>query len=87
MLVVINVSEIAVLIAAAIALLVIYCSVQARTHTTHPPPPTAGGPSPGARVAGYNSSASAVCAVWLFATIYFVNTYAIFLVLCLDVTC
>lgn len=85
--VVINESEIAVLTAAAIALLVIYCSVQARTHTTHPPPPTVGGPSPGARVTGYNSSASAVCAVWLFATIYFVNTYARLLVLYLNVTC
>lgn len=34
-----------------------------------------GGPSSAAQVAGYNSSASAVCAIWLFANIYFVNTY------------
>ncbi|KAL8808256.1 MAG: hypothetical protein Q9200_004348 [Gallowayella weberi] len=61
-----------------IALLSIYCSVQARAHTS--PQPSAGpksssgGPSPGAAVASYNSSASAVCAIWLFFNIYVSNT-------------
>lgn len=61
-----------------IALLSIYCSVQARAHTS-PSPSTgpkssSGGPSPGAAVAPYNSSASAVCAIWLFFNIYLSNT-------------
>ena len=65
-------------IGTCIALLSIYCSVQARAHTT--PRPSAGpqsssaGPSPGAAVAPYNSSASAVCAIWLFFNIYVSNT-------------
>ncbi|KAL8662244.1 MAG: hypothetical protein Q9168_008286, partial [Polycauliona sp. 1 TL-2023] len=61
-----------------ITLLCIYCSVQARKHTTPPmstgPKSSSGGPSPGASVAPYNSSASAVCAIWLFFNIYFSNT-------------
>lgn len=61
-------------IGAAVALLEIYCAVQARTNTAPPQPmPTGGAPSPGAQVAGYNSSASAVCAIWLFFNIYVVN--------------
>ncbi|KAL8805534.1 MAG: hypothetical protein Q9182_001903 [Xanthomendoza sp. 2 TL-2023] len=61
-----------------IALLSIYCSVQARAHTS-PQPSTgpkssSGGPSPGAAVAPYNSSASAVCAIWLFFNLYVSNT-------------
>ena len=60
-----------------IALLSIYCSVQARAHTTpHLPPGPAsssGGPSPGASVSPYSSSASAVCAIWLFFNIYVSN--------------
>ncbi|KAL8691620.1 MAG: hypothetical protein Q9218_003195 [Villophora microphyllina] len=61
-------------IGSCIALLAIYCSVQARAHTTRHTEPTSGGPSPGAAVAPYNSSASAVCAIWLFSNIYVSNT-------------
>ena len=65
---------IGICIGAAIALLEIYCAVQARANTAPPQPMPAGGaPSPGAQVAGYNSSASAVCAIWLFFNIYVVN--------------
>ena len=61
-------------IGAAIALLQIYCAVEARAHTSPPQPkPSGGAPSPGAQVAGYNSSASAVCAIWLFFNIYVAN--------------
>ncbi len=38
------------------------------------PPSAGGGPAPGASVSRYNSSASAVSAIWLFANIYVVNT-------------
>ncbi|OCK80397.1 MFS transporter [Lepidopterella palustris CBS 459.81] len=47
----------------AVALLMIWSSIQARKHTT-----PAGRP-----MAGYNSSQSAVCAIWLFFQIYLVN--------------
>ena len=61
-----------------ITLLSIFCSVQAREHTSPPlstgPKSSTGGPSPGASVAPYNSSASAVCAIWLFFNIYVSNT-------------
>ena len=61
-------------IAAAISVLQIYCAVEARAHTSPPQPkPSRGAPSPGAQVAGYNSSASAVCAIWLFFNIYVAN--------------
>lgn len=63
-----------VCIGASIALLEIYCSVQARAHTTAKSSASSTGPSPGAAVVGYNSSASAVCAIWLFSNIYVVNT-------------
>ena len=59
-------------LSAAIAMLQIYCSVKARQHTT-PRPSSSNGPSPGASVAPYNSSASAVSAIWLFFYIYFIN--------------
>ena len=65
---------IGVCIGAAVALLEVYCSVQARAHTSPPVKATGNGPSPGAAVAPYNSSASAVCAIWLFFNIYLVNT-------------
>ena len=65
---------IGVCIGAAVALLEIYCSVQARAHTSPSVKATGKGPSPGAAVATYNSSASAVCAIWLFFNIYLVNT-------------
>lgn len=65
---------IGVCIGSAMALLQIYCAVQAKIHTTLPQPkPTGGAPTPGAQVASYNSSASAVCAIWLFFNIYVVN--------------
>ncbi len=65
---------IAICFGAAITLLALYCSVQARAHTTPVPSPSSNGPSPGASVVKYNSSASAVCAIWLFFNIYFANT-------------
>ena len=63
-----------VCIGAAVALLAIYCSVQARAHTSPSVRANGNGPSPGAKVAAYNSSASAVSAIWLFFNIYLVNT-------------
>ena len=65
---------IAICFGAAVLLLAIYCSVQARAHTTPLRSASSNGPSPGATVAKYNSSASAVCAIWLFFNIYFANT-------------
>lgn len=65
---------IGICIGSCIALLSIYCSVQARAHTTPHTESTSAGPSPGASVAPYNSSASAVCAIWLFFNIYISNT-------------
>ena len=65
---------IGVCIGAAVSLLEIYCSVQARAHTSPSVKATGKGPSPGAAVAPYNSSASAVSAIWLFFNIYVVNT-------------
>lgn len=62
-------------IGSCIALLTVYSSVQARAHTTPAVTATANGaPTSGALVTGYNSSASAVSAIWLFANIYFVNS-------------
>jgi len=63
----------AVSVGSAVALLVLWTGVQARQHTT------LAGPNPAAAAATtrgrppYNSSQSAVCAVWLFANIWFVN--------------
>ena len=65
---------IGVCIGTAVSLLEIYCSVQARAHTSPPVRATGNGPSPGAAVTAYNSSASAVSAIWLFFNIYLVNT-------------
>ena len=67
---------IAVCLGAAIALLEIYCAVQARRHTTPAGTSAAsnvGPPSPGAGLVVYNSSASAVSAIWLLFQIYIVN--------------
>ena len=62
-------------IGSAIALLQCYCVTQARLHTTPKITSTnQNAPAAGARVTGYNSSASAVSAIWLIANIYFVNT-------------
>ncbi|MCJ1401597.1 hypothetical protein MMC11_004813 [Xylographa trunciseda] len=63
-----------VCIGAAIALLTVYCSVQARTHTTPVSTKASDGPAPGAPTYTYNSSASAVCAIWLFASIFVSNS-------------
>ncbi|QDS77146.1 hypothetical protein FKW77_001332 [Venturia effusa] len=60
----------AICLGAAVGLLVVYCAVQARLHTTDM---TASG-SAQAGTVSYNSSASAVSAVWLFAQVFFVNT-------------
>jgi hypothetical protein len=65
---------IGVCIGSAVALLQIYCSVQARIHTAPASSPSSNGPSPGAAISGYNSSAATVCAVWLFFNIYLANT-------------
>ena len=65
---------IGVCIGTAVSLLEIYCSVQARAHTSPSVKATGNGPSPGAAVSTYNSSASAVSAIWLFFNIYLVNT-------------
>lgn len=51
-------------IGAAIAMLGIWSAIQARKHTT----------SPTAPLKLYNSSQSAVCAIWLFANIWFANS-------------
>ncbi|MCJ1389451.1 hypothetical protein MMC18_002308 [Xylographa bjoerkii] len=61
-------------IGAAVALLTIYCSVQARIHTTPLSVKSSDGPAPGAPTYTYNSSASAVCAIWLFANIFAANS-------------
>ncbi|MCJ1283988.1 hypothetical protein MMC26_003319 [Xylographa opegraphella] len=61
-------------IGAAVALLTIYCAVQARIHTTPVPSVTSSGPAPGAPTSSYNSSASAVCAIWLFVNIFAANS-------------
>ncbi|KAI0396932.1 hypothetical protein F5Y17DRAFT_417375 [Xylariaceae sp. FL0594] len=54
-------------IGAAVAVLILWSALQARLHTqTAPPDPRARPP--------YNSSQSAVSAVWLFANIWIVNT-------------
>jgi hypothetical protein len=50
-------------IGSAVCVLMLWSSVQARLHTT-----------PAGSVDPYNSSQSAVCAVWLFFQIWFVNT-------------
>ncbi|KAL7944133.1 hypothetical protein V8C42DRAFT_353954 [Trichoderma barbatum] len=55
-------------IGSAISLLTIWSSIQARIHTsTVPPQDIARGPPP------YNSSQSAVCAIWLFVNIWLAN--------------
>ena len=64
-------NTIAVCFGAAVALLGIYCSVQARLHTT-PHKPQAASPASGG--IEYNSSDSAVSAIWLFFSIFFANT-------------
>ncbi|KAI7312325.1 hypothetical protein KC315_g12015 [Hortaea werneckii] len=53
----------AVCLSAAVNLLALYCGTQARKHTT----------PPGRPLAGYNSSANAVLAIWLMVQIYLIN--------------
>lgn len=66
-------------VAAAVALLAIYCCVQARIHTTAVNhvgtggSGTSGTPVTGASTAPYNSSSAAVAGVWLFFEIYIIN--------------
>jgi hypothetical protein len=50
-------------LAAAVNLLALYCAVKAREHTT----------PPGHSLAAYNSSASAVLALWLIVEVYFLS--------------
>lgn len=65
--------------AAAVTVLACYCCVRARVNSTADTKPGTGGPgtsglaSKGAATAEYNSSASAVAAVWLFAEIYAIS--------------
>lgn len=54
---------VAVCLAASVNLLALYTVTEARRHTT---------PS-GRQLGGYNSSASAVCAIWLMVQVYVVN--------------
>lgn len=56
---------ISVCLAAAVNLLALYCGVKARQHTTPPGPPS--------KVVPYNSSASAVLAIWLCVQVYLIN--------------
>ncbi|GAB7352514.1 hypothetical protein MBLNU459_g2913t1 [Dothideomycetes sp. NU459] len=69
---------IATCLATAVALLAMFCAVQARLHTETLTrvggAGTSGTPTTGAPTATYNSSASAVCGIWLFVQIYLVNT-------------
>jgi hypothetical protein len=64
---------------AAFALLASYCAVKARIHSEGFTGPGTGGKgtsglaSKGAETAEYNSSASAVCGVWLFFLIYTIS--------------
>ncbi|KAI9837323.1 MAG: hypothetical protein M1819_000397 [Sarea resinae] len=63
----------AICLSAAMALLAIFCSVQAREHTT-PKVSTVAAHNPSSNSkAPYNSSASAICAIWLFFNIYVIN--------------
>ena len=59
-----SLNVLAICLSAAINLLALFCAVKARAHTT----------PPGAPPVGYNSSASAVCAIWLIVQVYIINT-------------
>ena len=62
-----------VCIGSCIALLTCYCSVQARAHTSQPMSSAGTGASGSTQAVEYNSSASAVCGIWLFFNIMFAN--------------
>lgn len=64
---------IAICLGAAFALLEFWCATQARKHTT-PAKSAAGTSTDGTVIAPYNSSASAVSAIWLIFQIYIINT-------------
>lgn len=64
---------VAICLGAAMALLEFWCSTQARKHTT-PPKSSPATPADGTTIAEYNSSASAVSAIWLIFQIYIINT-------------
>ena len=59
---------------ACIALLTCYSAVQARLHTSQPIETSSAGASGTTQAVGYNSSASAVSAIWLFVNILFSNS-------------
>ena len=58
-----SLNVVAICFGAAINLLALFCVTKAREHTT----------PPGVPPVGYNSSASAVCAIWLIIQIYLIN--------------
>lgn len=60
----------AVCVGSAMAMLTLWSAIQARHNTT---PSSSGGPQPAAMARAYNSSQSAVCAVWLFFHIWIGN--------------
>ena len=62
-----------VCIGSCIALLTCYCSVQARIQTSQPVSSANTGASGSTQAVEYNSSASAVCGIWLFFNIMFAN--------------
>ncbi|KAK9358397.1 hypothetical protein V1504DRAFT_435832 [Lipomyces starkeyi] len=67
---------IGICIGACIALLTCYCSVSARIHTTSVSLSSGGAPRPGTTTSvTYNSSASAVSAIWLFFNIAISNAF------------
>ncbi|KAK9371781.1 uncharacterized protein V1513DRAFT_454570 [Lipomyces chichibuensis] len=67
---------IGICIGACIALLTCYCSVSARIHTTSVSLSSGGAPRPGTTTSvAYNSSASAVSAIWLFFNIAISNAF------------
>ena len=64
-----------VCVAACLSLLMVYTAVKARQNTESTTKSSSvGSPVPGVQTFTYNSSASAVCAIWLFFEIYLVNS-------------
>lgn len=60
-------------LAAAVNLLALFCVVKAREHTAVPIPPSATPQQAAAAASAYNSSASAVCALWMIVQVYIIN--------------
>ena len=69
---------IGVCIGACVALLTCYCSVQARLYTSAPTSSSTIGTSGTQQAVQYNSSASAVAAIWLFVNVTFSNAMRFF---------